>query len=85
MGAVRRKREAEGSSLLGELTAKDPEGRSVSLKLRNNVQMTKVSPSRTEFFVNRKKTEWSALEMGMVCEITFNARADEAAKIACEN
>jgi predicted adenine nucleotide alpha hydrolase (AANH) superfamily ATPase len=44
-----------------------------------------VSRSRTEFFVNAKKTEWAALEKGKVCEITFDARADEAAKVECEN
>ena len=77
--------EAAGNSIMGELTAKEADGRGLSLKLHNKVQATKISPSRTEFYVNDNKTEWSALQIGMVCEIAFNARADEAAKVACEN
>jgi hypothetical protein len=77
--------EAEGNTLLGELSAKESDGRSLSLKAHNKIETTKVSPSRTEIFVNRKKSNWSALEIGMVCEVSFNARADEAAKVECEN
>jgi iron(III) transport system substrate-binding protein len=77
--------EVEGNSLMGELNAKETDGRGLSLKLHNKIRATKVSPSRTEFFVNSKKSDWSALEVGMVCEVSFNARADEAAKVECEN
>lgn len=54
------------------------------VELPDRVRLTKVGPSRTEFFVEARKSEWSALEMG-VCEITFDVRADEAAKAPCEN
>jgi hypothetical protein len=77
--------EAEGSAMAGELSAKAADGRSISLKLHNRVQTLKVSPSRTRIVVNRKKSDWSTLKKGMACEITVNARADEAAKIDCED
>ena len=77
--------EAAGNSLFGELTAKEADGRGLSVKLHNKTQTTKISPSRTEIYVDDNKSEWSALKIGMVCEVSFNARADEAAKVACEN
>lgn len=77
--------ETAGNSLMGELSAKEADGRGLSLKLHNKVQTTKISPSRTEFYVNNQKAEWPGLTVGMVCVATFNARADEAAKIECEN
>lgn len=70
---------------MGELTAKDADGRALSLTLHDKTPATKISPSRTEFYANNKKSEWFALEMGMGCEVSFNAGADEAAKAAWEN
>jgi hypothetical protein len=42
-------------------------------------------PVANRIFRQRQETEWAALEKGKVCEITFNARADEAAKVEREN